>query len=144
VKWGAVYPLREYDNAKGFVFSLGGQSAALVNTGTNEYRAEIESGFLKFNLITNVGGTATNYWQVIDKSGNRYFFGLTANSRMVNGKTGWPSNTAAGTFRWALSRIETVTGDTTALTYTNITGGAISLGARLQRPYVRADQFAHG
>jgi RHS repeat-associated protein len=127
VKWGAVYPLREYDNAKGFVFSLGGQSAALVNTGINEYRAEIEAGFLKFNLITNVGGTATNYWQVIDKGGNKYFFGLTANSRMVNSKTGWPSNAAAGTFRWALSRIETATGDSTAMTYTNITGAQYPL-----------------
>ncbi len=127
VKWGAVYPLREYDDAKGFSFSLGGQSAALVNTGANEYRAEIESGFLKFNLVTNVGGTTTNYWQVIDKGGNKYFFGLTANSRMVNSKTGWPSNFAAGTFRWALSRIETVTGDTTALTYTNLTGAQYPL-----------------
>jgi RHS repeat-associated protein len=122
VKWGSVFPLKEYDDAKGFVFSLGGQSASLVGVAANEYRAEIEAGFLKFSLITNVGGTTTNYWQVIDKGGNKYFFGLTSNSRMVNAKTGWSSNTASGTFRWALSRIETVTGDTTAMTYTNITG----------------------
>ena len=122
VKWSANAPLKEYDEAKGFVFSLGSQSAALVKTGQNEYRAEIDSAFLRFNLITNNGASLTNYWLVTDKSGHRYFFGDGSNSRMVNPKTGWPSNEARGTFRWALSRVETATGDTTAITYTNIAG----------------------
>ncbi|MBI5388209.1 MAG: glycohydrolase toxin TNT-related protein [Verrucomicrobia bacterium] len=122
VRWTNGYPVKEYDESKGFVFSLGGQSAALVKTAGNEYRAEIDSAFFRFNLITNSGGSLTNYWLVTDKSGHKYFFGAGSNSRMANPKTAWPSNEARGTFRWALSRVETVTGDTTAIIYTNLAG----------------------
>ncbi len=117
VKWSSPNSLSQYDDAKGFIFSLNGQSANLINVTNNEYRAEIEGGFLRFILLTN-----GNKWQVIDKSGNQYFFGQTNLTRMSNSKAGWSSNATSGTFRWALDQVQTVNGDTTAITYTNITG----------------------
>ena len=122
VRWTNNFPVKEYDSSKGFTFSLGGNGCPLVAVGANDYRAETETAFLRFALITNSGGSLANYWQVTDKSGNNYFFGLTPTSRMANSKTGWPSNEARGTFRWALSRIETVNGDVTTVTYTNFGG----------------------
>src|SRR5438445_6932568 len=72
VKWGATAPLHEYDDAKGFVFNVGGASGTLVNVGGNEYRAEIDGAFLRFLYVQ-----AGNYWEVTDKSGNKFFFGET-------------------------------------------------------------------
>ena len=122
VRWTNSFPVKEYDSSKGFTFSLGGNGCPLVAVGPNDYRAETETAFLRFALITNSGGNLANYWQVTDKSGNNYFFGLTSNSRMANSKTGWPSNEARGTFRWALSRVETANGDVTTVAYTNFGG----------------------
>jgi len=117
VRWSGGQPLAEYDDAKGFVFSLNGHSSMLVNVATNEYRAEIEGAFLKFLLIAN-----SNRWEVTDTSGNRYSFGVTAGARMGNPKPGWSSNAVSGTFRWALEGIQTAQGDTASYAYTNITG----------------------
>ena len=117
VKWGAHYPLKEYDDAKGFIFSLGGKTATLVAVGNNAFRVEIEAGFLRFRQLTS-----GNYWLVTDKRGNRYFFGQGTTNRMFNPKSGWPAGEAQGTFRWALNHIETPAGDTTDITYTNIGG----------------------
>lgn len=115
-------PVKAYDDAKGFVFSLNGRGATLVNVTNWEFRAEIESGFLRFVLLTNL-----NQWRVTDLSGNQYFFGQTTNSRMSNAKSGWFSNAWSGTFRWALSRVETVLGDTTDYAYTNLAGALYPL-----------------
>jgi len=78
-----------YLNAKGYDqlgqllginFGNGTEStfSYFVNVSGNEFRAEIESGFLRFNYLTNSGG---NSWVVSDKSGNKYFFGETTDSR---------------------------------------------------------------
>lgn len=117
VPWTNGAPVKAYDDAKGFVFSLNGQGSALIPVGNNEYRAEIEEGFLRFQLQTN-----GNQWRVTDLSGNQYYFGVTNNSRMSNAKSGWSSNAWTGTYRWALARIESVLGDTTDYTYTNTSG----------------------
>jgi RHS repeat-associated protein len=117
VRWTNGVPVNAYDDTKGFTFSLNGKGASLVNVASNEYRAEIEGGFLRFQLLTNV-----NQWQVTDTSGNTYFFGITNTSRMSNSKTGWSSNAWTGTYRWALAHAETVLGDTTDYAYTNIGG----------------------
>ena len=117
VRWANGSALAAYDDAKGFVFSLNGQSSSLVSMGGNEYRAEIEGGFLTFQLQTNV-----NRWVITDKSGNHHYFGQSSITRMSNPKAGWASNTVSGTFRWALDRTETVNGDVTSITYTNLSG----------------------
>ena len=70
VKWGTTAPLNEYDDAKGFVFNVGGASGTFVNVGGNEYRAEIDGAFLRFLYVES-----GNYWEVTDKSGNKFYFG---------------------------------------------------------------------
>ena len=123
VKWSNGAPLKSYDDTKGFTFSFKKQVSKLVNVTDGLYRAETEDGsFLQFQLLTNL-----NQWVVTDKSGNQYFFGTNSASRMSNGKTGWPSNAWSGTFRWALNAIQTVNGDTTTITYTNIAGSLYPL-----------------
>ncbi|MBI1176387.1 hypothetical protein GC207_02995 [bacterium] len=119
VKWTSGIPQSEYDDGKGFVFSLNGASSRLINVATNEFRAEIESGFLKFNYLTNSGG---NSWLVTDTGGNKFYFGETADSRMVNTKWGSNTNLPKGTFRWALNRSQTITGTTNQFIYQIISG----------------------
>ena len=72
VKWGATAPLQEYDDAKGFVFNVGSSSGTLVNVGGNEYRAQKDGAFLRFLYVQ-----AGNYWEITDKSGNKFYFGET-------------------------------------------------------------------
>ena len=98
VKWGSTLPLNEYDDSKGFVFNVAGSSGALVNVGGNEYRAEIDGAFLKFLYYEN-------YWEVTDKSGNKFYFGESSSSRMENPKRGWMPGLAESTFRWSLDRV---------------------------------------
>ncbi len=121
VKWGAISPLNEYDDAKGFVFNVGGASGTLVNVGGNEYRAEIEGAYLKFLYFQG-----QNYWEVTDKSGNKFYFGETndafgqpTNSRMENNKPGWISGSSQSTFRWSLNRVRDINGNETYLAYAN-------------------------
>lgn len=115
VTWANGVSSSSYDDNKGFTFSLNGRSSSLLKISTGNYRAEIEGAFLQFQLIGN-------YWLVTDKSGNKYFFGQAATTRMSNSKTGWSPSAASGTFRWALDRIETVNGDVTTVTYQTFTG----------------------
>jgi hypothetical protein len=121
VKWSNGAPVAAYDDAKGFVFCINGQSSPLVNVTDGEYRAEIQNNFLRFNYQTN-----NNQWLVTDKSGNQYTFGGTSGSRMTNPKSGWSSG-ASGTYRWAVSHLQTVLNDTADYTYTSINGGLYPL-----------------
>ncbi|TMP99457.1 MAG: hypothetical protein E6L09_09410 [Verrucomicrobia bacterium] len=110
VKWGSTLPLNEYDDSKGFVFNVAGSSGALVNVGGNEYRAEIDGAFLKFLYYEN-------YWEVTDKSGNKFYFGESSSSRMENPKRGWMPGLAESTFRWSLDRVRDINGNETYLSY---------------------------
>lgn len=107
--WGAngAAPT-SYDDFKGFVFSLNGRSSHLVKTGSGIYRAEIEGGFLKFQLTGNS-------WLVTDKSGNQYYFGESNNTRTTNAH--WGAAAASTTFRWALDKVITVDSDVTTISY---------------------------
>jgi RHS repeat-associated protein len=117
VKWNNGGPVAAYDDSKGFIFSLNGQMSSLVNVTNTEYRAEIQGSFLRFSFLTN-----NNQWLVTDKSGNQYFFGTNSAARMSNSKAGWQSNAWSGTYRWSLSHVQTVLGDTIDYAYTNIGG----------------------
>ena len=93
-----VSPL-QYDDTKGFTFSLQGKASRLVLTNdvTKEYRPERDTDGLRF-LYKSTG------WEVYDKAGTKYTFGSLSespNSVMTN-----PETTAAGnakTYRWGLS-----------------------------------------
>jgi hypothetical protein len=105
IKWNPPDPQNQYDDDYGFVFSLGGMGASLVNVGGNEYRAEIDGAFLKFLLLSG------NSWEVTDKGGNKFYFGESSASRME--QPNWPAGQKASTFRWALNRIRDVNGNET-------------------------------
>jgi RHS repeat-associated protein len=113
VQWANGYPVKAYDDSKGFRFSLKKKSSDLVNVTDRAYRAQIQSDFTQFHLDTN-----NNIWTATDTSGNQYFFGSTTNSRMLNSKSGWSSNAVSGTFRWSLDKIQTPEGDIANITYT--------------------------
>jgi len=117
VKWdpaSQVTPYDEYDDNKGFVAAFAGVQAKLVEISTDSYRAEIDQSFMKFDFHRT---GSDNYWEVTDRSGNRYFFGETSGSRMENAK--WTSTTGdKKTFRWSLNRILDINGNETTLTYT--------------------------
>lgn len=105
-------PDNYYDDTLGFMFSFQGVTSKLVPTGSpNEYGAEVESIFLRFTYL----GT---HWEVVDRSGNRYYFGNTTSSRMESLRPGWPANTGSSTFRWSLARSEDVHGNYVEYSYT--------------------------
>jgi hypothetical protein len=112
-------PANQYDDTKGFVFSLGGVESRLIfiqNVGSDkEFHAETDNGsFLRFFWKSSDGS-----WQVTDKGGNNFYFGAASTTRMENPKfTG--ASVAQRTFRWALDRVEDVNGNKTVLTYTTV------------------------
>lgn len=117
-------PLNQYDDSKGFLLNLSGRDAKLFAVATNggviEYRAEVDTAFLRCFYDTN-----NNTWTVYDKGGSAYYFGEAAGSRVSNPKSGWSGSGA--TFRWALDQIVTATGDWTTIAYTNYTSPYTSL-----------------
>ncbi|MGH7977973.1 MAG: toxin TcdB middle/N-terminal domain-containing protein, partial [Limisphaerales bacterium] len=124
-------PLTAYDDSKGFILNLFGTAYKLFSIATNssvvEYRAEVDTGFLRCFL-----DTANNKWTVYDTSGNAYYFGEIAASRVVNPKTGWSGY--SGTFHWALDQVVTTTGDWTTIGYTNYTSPNTGLPERTLYP----------
>lgn len=119
-------PLPQYDDSKGFVSSFGNVSSPLVcvsaaNQNPVVYRQQVDTAFLTYEYFTN-----NNYWEVIDKSGNTFFFGEATNCQMENSKTNWPQGVGSSTFRWALDRVLDINGNETFLNYTTI-GGTLYL-----------------
>jgi RHS repeat-associated protein len=124
-------PLTQYDDTKGFMLNLLGKGYKLFSVATNgstiEYRAEVDTDFLRCMCDTN-----NNNWTVYDKGGNVYYFGEVAGSRVTNPKSGWSGY--SGTFRWALDQIVTATGDWTTIAYTNNTSPYTGLSERTLYP----------
>ncbi len=125
-------PLTQYDDSKGFMLNLLGKGYKLFSVATNgtlvEYRAEVDTEFLRCFL-----DTVNNNWTVYDKSGNAYYFGEVAGSRVVNPKSNW-GTTYSATFHWALDQIVTASGDWTTIAYTNYTSPNTGLPERTIYP----------
>jgi hypothetical protein len=123
IKWNlpSPTPLAEYDDAKGFIANFGGVSSALVlvsgpTDNPHVYRQEVETAFLTYKYYND------NHWEVVDKSGNTFYFGEASSSRMENSKTGWASGAGKSTFCWALSKVTDINGNQTTLSYTTDAG----------------------
>ena len=101
----------KYDNTDTFMFVSAGSNAELVDIGDNQYRAKIESAFMKYVFSDNV-------WTVYDKSGTKYIFGLTSDSRLENN---------AEVFGWYLDRVEDVYGNYIAYIHHKFGGSQIYL-----------------
>ncbi len=93
-----------YDDTDTFTFAAAGSNAELVNIGGSEYRAKLESAFMKYTFTNNS-------WTVYDKSGTKYYFGTILNSKIVN-----PENSQQ-TFAWYLDKVEDAYGNYIDYTY---------------------------
>ena len=105
------YGVPKYDNTDVFMFTGGGANAELVEIAPGEFRAKIESGFMKY-LFSN------NTWTVYDKTGTRYYFGLTSSSRLEDNSR---------TFNWLLDKVEDTHGNYVAYIYEKPADGQIYL-----------------
>jgi len=90
-----------YTDSDTFYFASQGANSELVYIGGDEYRAKIESGFLRFSF----DGFS---WVVTDKGGTQYHFGSTSDSRLTN-----PS----GTLKYLLDKVVDIHGNYLAAYY---------------------------
>lgn len=109
-RFGVIYNETSADNGKVYAVRLSGVSAELVklnpgNSTDPEYRAKIESGFMRIRTLTTGG------WEVTDRKGVKYSFGISANGRVEDTTTG-------RIFRWNLERVEDRDGNRLIATYT--------------------------
>jgi RHS repeat-associated protein len=141
IPWSVTNSLAVYDDSKGFVVNIGGLDEKLVCVGaTNQnpvvYRLRGDRGFATYNYYTN------NHWEVVDKSGNTYFFGESLTNRMENSKPGWVANAGLSTFRWALDKSIDVNGNETFYNYAKDGGllylANISYNANTNSPVLSA------
>ncbi|MEO1018291.1 MAG: SpvB/TcaC N-terminal domain-containing protein [Pseudomonadota bacterium] len=125
IKWDTtVSPnvaLDEYDDDKGFFVAFGGVQARLTkitdpdtNDSYEEYRAEVDQSFMRF-----LYDSAANLWLVIDRNGNKYFFGDQPICRMTNDRFTTAGTTgSAAVFRWSICKTEDPNGNTVYFNYT--------------------------
>lgn len=100
-----------YDLSDTFLFMSSGSNAELVNIENNEYRAKIESAFMKYVY----DGSS---WMVYDKSGTRYLFGSSGASRLANDSK---------VFGWYLDKVIDVYGNYITYIYDKPDDGQIYL-----------------
>src|SRR5258708_3379074 len=112
IAWSGSNAQTQYDDTKGFVFNMNGTSGRLILTPrTDEYRLEIQTARLVFNL-----DRTNNKWTVTDAGGNKFYFGQADSSRMKNSR--WsPAVGNPQTFRWALDQITDINGNNTIVSW---------------------------
>jgi hypothetical protein len=91
---------------------------------------------MTYNLYTN------NHWEVVDKSGNIFYFGEGSTNRMESTRTNWTAGVKSSTFRWALDKVIDINGNETFLNYSSDGGTLyltnISYNANLNSPALAA------
>ena len=87
----------KYDSTDTFT----AQSQELVSIGANEFRAKIEGSFVKYVF----DGTS---WIATDKTGKKFYFGSTENSRVANSR---------GVYSWSLDKVIDLNGNYLSITY---------------------------
>ncbi|MES1242903.1 MAG: RHS repeat-associated core domain-containing protein [Acidobacteriota bacterium] len=92
-----------------FVYSEGGGRQELVDAQNGYFRQLVEGSFLRFKQVRKGGSLA---WEAQDPSGNRYYFGSSAESRIED--PGDPRRVIS----WLLDRIEDTHDHSATLTYT--------------------------
>ncbi len=100
-----------YSSLDTFLFISSGANAELADIGNNEYRAKIESAFMKYTF----DGRS---WLVFDKSGTKYTFGSTGASRLEKG---------TDIFAWYLDRVDDTHGNYVTYIYEKPGDGQVYL-----------------
>jgi RHS repeat-associated protein len=96
-----------YAGTDTYTFSFQGVQSDLVQIVDGTYRAKDEGLFLRFQN-NGAGG-----WEVRDKSGTRYLFGVSSAARQASG---------SGIFRWCLEKILDTNGNALTATYVSDQG----------------------
>jgi len=92
-----------------FMYANADGSTALMNKGNGVYRALIEKEFFRVTKKTAQDGKAT--WELVDRTGVKYYFGRTAASRQDS-----PAD-AGMIYKWCLDRVEDRNGNYLNITY---------------------------
>lgn len=92
-----------------FMYANADGSTALMNKGNGVYRALIENEFFRVTKKTAQDGKAT--WELVDRTGVKYYFGRTAASRQDS-----PAD-AGMIYKWCLDRVEDRNGNYLNITY---------------------------
>jgi len=90
----------KYDSDDTFTFGPGAGSE-LVAISANEYRLKNEGAFMKFYFNGS-------YWIVTDKTGTKYYFGQTSESRQQDGSR---------IFKWCLDKVLDIYGNYLTISY---------------------------
>ncbi|HEX6882464.1 MAG TPA: toxin TcdB middle/N-terminal domain-containing protein [Planctomycetota bacterium] len=99
VEWkNLAQTLKAYDDSKGFIFSFGGSSSALVPVALTSppfgvYRAEVDRDFLKFEYLP------TGHWKITERNGTVSTLGQFAALRSIL-FGGAPGVAGRDKFRW--------------------------------------------
>jgi RHS repeat-associated protein len=97
-----------------YVLKMNGAGIDLVRVG-EEYRAKVESGFLRIRASKDGSGRPI-FWEVTDKTGTRYFYGQTSNTRQDD-----PADPNK-VFKWCLERVEDANGNYMSVSYSKHDG----------------------
>lgn len=92
-----------------YIYSTSNGATALTNKGSGIYRALIEKEFFRVTKKTALDGKVT--WELVDKTGVKYYFGRTAASRQDN-----PQD-AGMIYKWCLDRVEDQNGNYLTVSY---------------------------
>ena len=135
-RFGVKYNETAADNGKVYAIRMSGVSAELIKLLPNdandrEYRAKVESGFFRIRTLTTGG------WEVTDRKGVKYSFGISANGRVED---------TPGIFRWNLERVEDRDGNYMRVIYTKDLGQSyldqIDYGWTTKDPALNVEQNA--
>lgn len=103
----------DYDK-EDFLLRTNGSAQEMVTVvGTNEFHAKIEGEFLKITKLTNPDAG----WLVINKKGQRFYFGETIASRQYDVAH------QERVFKWYLNKIEDTNGNVINYSYTALSNG---------------------
>jgi len=91
-----------YNSTDTFVFNFNGSSQELINIGGSEYRAKIESSFMKFEY-------KNPYWLVTDTKGTKYYLGQTSASRQ--------QKDSSNIYSWSLDKAIDINSNYMAIVY---------------------------
>lgn len=112
-------PNSRTDHTNDFILNLNGAVQELVPvSGTASYRVKIDEGF-----IEAIADPTNNRWEVTDRAGMKYTFGLDSDARLYKGSdTFFDEGSCSFTSVWYLARVEDPNGNRIEIEYQEPSG----------------------